>query len=147
MEFLQENFQIRDTDKTLDNSPTENRDTHQQSPSRQILEVNRQKESAASRHVSETKDTFLQSHERGRQESRQSTQTADREESTVVSDKRSLPQHPDDVMNISTSVIQNTSEERRYNIRSWLTLRKEGTVVQEKGIEDTWGLGRVAGML
>jgi len=65
----------------------------------------------------------------------------------VVSDKQSLPQHPDDNMNTSASAIQNTSEEGLYNIRSWLTLRKEDTVVKKKGIEDTWGLERVAGML
>jgi len=50
-------------------------------------------------------------------------------------------------MNTSASAIQNTSEEGLYNIRSWLTLRKEDTVVKKKGIEDTWGLERVAGML
>jgi len=66
LEFLQENFDIQNTDKTLDNTPTENRVTHQQSPWRQILEINRQKESAASIHMLETKDMFLQSHERGR---------------------------------------------------------------------------------
>jgi hypothetical protein len=60
---LQENFQIQNTDKMLDNTPTENRVTHQQSPWRQILEVSRQKENAASRHVPETKNMFLQSHE------------------------------------------------------------------------------------
>jgi hypothetical protein len=65
------------------------------------------------------------------------TQTADREESSVVSDKQSLPQHPDDIMNTSASAIQNTSEERHYNIRSWLILGKEDTVVKKKGIEDT----------
>ena len=46
LEFLQENFQIQNTDKTLDNPPTENKITHPQSPWRQILEINRQKESA-----------------------------------------------------------------------------------------------------
>ena len=56
----------------------------------------------------ETQDTFLQSHEQGRQESRQSIQTADIEESTVVSDKQSLPQHRDDDMKITASAIQNT---------------------------------------
>jgi len=50
-------------------------------------------------------------------------------------------------MNTTVSANQNTSEERRCNIRSWLTLRKEDTVVKKKGIEDTWGLERVAGML
>jgi len=43
--------------------------------------------------VPETQDTFLQSHEQGRQESRQSIQTTDIEELTEVSDKQSLPQH------------------------------------------------------
>jgi hypothetical protein len=65
----------------------------------------------------------------------------------VVSDKQSLPLHPDDNLIATASAIQNTSEERRYNIRSWLTLRKEDTVVKKKGIEDTLGLERVAGML
>ena len=63
--------------------------------------------------VPETQDTFLQSHEQGRQESRKSIQTADIEESSVVSDKQSLPQHPDDDMNITASAVRNTSEERR----------------------------------
>jgi hypothetical protein len=40
-------------------------------------------------------------------------------------------------MNTSASAIQNTSEEGCYSIRSWLTLRKEDTVVKKKGIEDT----------
>jgi hypothetical protein len=66
LEFLQENFQIQNTDKTLDNTPTENHVTHQPSPWRQILEVSRQKESAASSYMPETKHTFLQSHEQGK---------------------------------------------------------------------------------
>jgi len=35
---------------------------------RQILEVNRQKESETRKHMQETKDTILQSYEQGRQE-------------------------------------------------------------------------------
>ena len=65
----------------------ENHFTHQQSPWRQILEVARQKERATRRHVPEAQDTFLPRNERARQGSRQSTQTADIEESTVVSDR------------------------------------------------------------
>jgi uncharacterized phage-associated protein len=53
----------QNTNKTLDNSQTENHVTHQQSPWTQILQVNRQKESATGRHVLEAQDTFLQSHE------------------------------------------------------------------------------------
>jgi hypothetical protein len=82
--------------------------------------------------VPEAQDTFMQSHECGRQESRQSTQTADIGESTVVSDKQSLPQHSDGDMNTTVSAIQNTSEERRYIIRSWLTHGKEDTLSEEK---------------
>jgi len=121
-------------------TPTENPVTHQQSPHRQIPEINRQKQTATRRHVQETQDTFLQSHRRERQKSRQSSPTADREESTVVSDKQSLPQHPDDYMNITKSAIWKTSLERCYNIRSWLTSRKEDTVVKLKQ-----GWKRVAG--
>jgi len=36
-------------------------------------------------------------------------------------------------MNTTASAIQNTSEERHYNIRSWLTLRKEEIVLKKKG--------------
>jgi hypothetical protein len=52
-------------------------------------------------------------------------QTADIEESSVVSDKYSLPQHPDGDMNTTVSAIQNTSEERCCSIKSWLTPVKE----------------------
>jgi hypothetical protein len=64
--------------------------------------------------------------------SRQSTQTADIEESTVVSDKQSLPQHPDGDMNTTVSAIWNTSEGRHDSIRSWVTPGKEDTVSEEK---------------
>jgi hypothetical protein len=72
-EYLQENYQIQNSDKTLAKPPLENHVTNQQSPWRQILEVARQKERATRRHVPEAQDTFLSSNERGRQESRQST--------------------------------------------------------------------------
>jgi hypothetical protein len=58
--------------------------------------------------VPETQDTFLQSHEQGKLESRQSIQTADIEESTVVTDKQSLPQHRDKDMKITALAILNT---------------------------------------
>ena len=63
LEFLQENYEIQNINKTLDYPLTENHVTHQQSLWRQILEVNRQKESATRRLVLDTQDMFLQSHE------------------------------------------------------------------------------------
>jgi hypothetical protein len=57
----------------------------------------------------------------------------DIEESTAISDKRSLPQYPEDDGNTTSSAVCNISEERRYNIRSWLTPRKEDTVVKKRG--------------
>jgi hypothetical protein len=44
LEFLQENHQTQNTNKTSVNPPTQNHVTLQQSPRRQIPEVNRQKE-------------------------------------------------------------------------------------------------------
>jgi hypothetical protein len=82
--------------------------------------------------VPETQETYLQSHRQDRQESRQSSPTAEVEDSAAVSDKQSLPQHPDDYINVTESAIWKTSQERRYNIRSWLTPRKEDTVVKKK---------------
>ena len=61
------------------------------------------------------------------------TQTTDVEESTVISDKQSLPQYPDDDDNTTVSTVCNISEERHYTIRSWLTPRKEDTVVKKRG--------------
>jgi hypothetical protein len=75
---------------------------------------------------------YLQSHRQERQESRQSSPSADTEESTAVSDKQSLSQHPDDYINITESEIWKTSQERCYNIRIWLTPRKEETVMKKK---------------
>jgi len=70
----------------MDNLLTENHVTLQQSPQKQIVQVNRKKESGTRRNVPETQDTFLQRHEQGRHDSRQLTQTADIKESTIVSD-------------------------------------------------------------
>lgn len=68
LEFSQGSYQIQNSDKSMGNHLTENHVSHQQSPQRQILEVNRQRESATRKHVQETKDTILQSHEQGRRE-------------------------------------------------------------------------------
>jgi hypothetical protein len=48
------------------------------------------------------------SHEQGRQESRQSIQTADIEEPTVVTDKQSVSHHQDEDMKITASAILKT---------------------------------------
>jgi hypothetical protein len=45
-------------------------------------------------------------------------------------------------MNTSASAIQNTPEERHYNIRSWLTLRKEDTVMKKKRDQGHIGFGK-----
>ena len=50
----------------------------------------------------------------------------------MVSDKQSLPQHPDGDMNTTMSATWNTSEGRRDSIRSWVTPGKEDTVSEEK---------------
>ena len=63
LEFLQEKYQIQDSDRTLDNCMTENHVTHQQSPQRQIPEVNGQKRKSNQNTHAETEETFLQSHE------------------------------------------------------------------------------------
>jgi hypothetical protein len=68
LEFLQESYQIQNSDKSMGNPPTENNVSHHRSPQRKIPEVNRQKESATRKHMRETQDTILQSHEQGRQE-------------------------------------------------------------------------------
>ena len=109
LEFLQENYWIQNTDKTFDNpldrgscytsSVTTETNTGGQQTDRKKLQLE---------DMPETQNTFLQSHEQGRQESRQSIQTADVEESTVVSDKQSLPQHSDDDLEITASAIRNT---------------------------------------
>ena len=41
LEFLQESYQIQNSNKSMGNPPTENHVSHQGSPQRQILEVNR----------------------------------------------------------------------------------------------------------
>jgi hypothetical protein len=66
--FLQGSYQIQNSDKSMGNPPIENHVSHQQSSKRQILEINIQKESATRKHVQETQDTTLLSHEQGRQE-------------------------------------------------------------------------------
>jgi hypothetical protein len=53
---LQENYQIKNSDKTLDNTPTENHVAHQRSPRRHIPEVDREKESSTRRQVPDTQD-------------------------------------------------------------------------------------------
>ena len=68
MGFLQESYQTKNSDKSMGNPQTENHVSHQQSSKRQILEINRQKETATRKHVQETQDTSLRSHEQGRQE-------------------------------------------------------------------------------
>jgi len=50
----------------------------------------------------------------------------------VVSDKQSLPQHPEGKKNTTVSAIWNTSEGRRHSFRSWLTPGKEDTVSKDK---------------
>jgi hypothetical protein len=58
----------------------------------------------------------------------------DVEESTVVSDKQSLPQYPDDDDNTTASAVRIISEERRYNIRIWLTRRNEDISEKERDL-------------
>jgi hypothetical protein len=48
-------------------------------------------------------------------------------------------------MNTTVSANQNTSEERRYNIRSWLTRGKEDEEVNKKRDLGHTGFERVAG--
>lgn len=50
----------------------------------------------------------------------------------------SLPQHPD-AINITLSPYINTYEQKYYNIRSWLTTRKEDRLMKIKGIRDKIG--------
>ena len=61
LEILQENYQIQNTDKTFDNPLTEDHVIYHQSLQRQILEVNRQKESATRRHARNTRHILAES--------------------------------------------------------------------------------------
>jgi hypothetical protein len=133
LEFLQENYQVQQSDKRLARPPTQDQIIRRPPPQRKRPEVSGQKESAIAIHVPETQETSLQSHERERWDNMQSTQTAHvAHESATASDVQSLHQHVDDGINTTRSVVRNTSEEKRYNIRSWLKNTKENTLVKNK---------------
>jgi hypothetical protein len=133
LDFVKENHTVQLNDRKLETPITNDYISRQQEIHWHNTEVNGQRGISSRTHREEDQRTQLLSQQEEMEGNTQSTHTDDGETRSATRTAMDQPQRRVEDVNKATSANSETSADRRYNIRSWLTTPKGETSTKRKG--------------